>query len=250
VKLLDRLLAFALGAAVAAVVILAIAVWQANYPFGFATLKETEELRARIAVLDRALRESESKAKSDAERWERTAEARAAAARAAEEAARRAREFARQREEQARVKRAEEEAARQAELVRARETAARRAREDAQKAAARQAAADKSPEPPRTATVTRDDVYQQAVAMESGGKIREAIRVYRRAARAGSGKAAKRLGDIFACGGAGIPRDYPESLQWYDTAFRLGESVPTTVKRDGSSCLTPVTAPGKPLSDS
>ncbi len=76
-----------------------------------------------------------------------------------------------------------------------------------------------------------DTLYQQALAMESGGKANEAIRIYRRAARAGSGKAAKRLGEIYDKGAPGISRDYAESLQWYETARQLGETVETAGKR-------------------
>ncbi|MFY9314298.1 MAG: protein kinase [Burkholderiales bacterium] len=74
-------------------------------------------------------------------------------------------------------------------------------------------------------------LYQQALAMESGGDAKGAIRIYRRAARAGSGKAAKRLGEIFDRGVSGVPRDYAESLQWYETARQLGETVETAGKR-------------------
>ena len=76
-----------------------------------------------------------------------------------------------------------------------------------------------------------ETLYQQALAMESGGKANEAIRIYRRAARAGSGKAAKRLGEIYDKGAPGISRDYAESLQWYETARQLGETVETAGKR-------------------
>ena len=76
-----------------------------------------------------------------------------------------------------------------------------------------------------------DDLYQQALAMENGGNAKDAIRIYRRAARAGSGKAAKRLGEIYDRGVAGVPRDYAESLQWYETARQLGETVETAGKR-------------------
>jgi serine/threonine-protein kinase len=74
-------------------------------------------------------------------------------------------------------------------------------------------------------------LYQQALAMESGGDAKGAIRIYRRAARAGSGKAAKRLGEIFDRGVPGVSRDYAESLQWYETARQLGETVETAGKR-------------------
>ena len=67
--------------------------------------------------------------------------------------------------------------------------------------------------------------------MEDSGKAADAIRIYRRAARAGSGKAAKRLGEIFDKGVPGVPRDYAESLQWYETARQLGETVEVAGKR-------------------
>jgi len=223
VKFPEKFPAFALGAAVAVVVIFALATWQSNQPFGFATVKETEELRARIAALDRALRESESRARADAERWERTADARAAVA------------DAMLKDAQEKAKRAEE-----AELAKAREAVARNAREVAQKAAAagRQAAEKSNVELSQAETTPRvrntgatqndaEALYQQAIAMEGSGHARDAVRIYRRAARAGNGKAAKRLGDIYSCGIGGVARDQTESLQWYDLAFRLGEPVPT-----------------------
>jgi len=74
-------------------------------------------------------------------------------------------------------------------------------------------------------------MYQQALAMEAGGKAAEAVRIYRRAARAGHGKSAKRLGDIFDRGVPGVSRDYAESLQWYQTARDLGETVELSGKR-------------------
>ena len=74
-------------------------------------------------------------------------------------------------------------------------------------------------------------MYQQALAMEGSGKAADAVRIYRRAARAGHGKAAKRLGDIFDRGVPGVSRDYAESLQWYQTARDLGETVETAKAR-------------------
>ena len=74
-------------------------------------------------------------------------------------------------------------------------------------------------------------MYQQAQALESSGKASEAIRIYRRAARAGHGKSAKRLGEIYDRGVPGVSRDYAESLQWYETARQLGEAVEISGKR-------------------
>jgi serine/threonine-protein kinase len=85
--------------------------------------------------------------------------------------------------------------------------------------------------PEKPAAAEHETLFQQASAMEGQGNAKDAIRIYRRAARAGSGKAAKRLGEIFDRGVPGIPRDYAESLQWYETARQLGETVETAGKR-------------------
>jgi class 3 adenylate cyclase len=89
-------------------------------------------------------------------------------------------------------------------------------------------------------------LYQQAVAMEQDGKAAESVRIYRRAARAGSGKAAKRLGEIYDKGIPGVSRDYAESLQWYETARQLGENIETAGSRGGPEApvvKAPVRAP-------
>lgn len=79
-------------------------------------------------------------------------------------------------------------------------------------------------------------LYKQAYALDKAGNARDAIRIYRRAARAGSGAAAKRLGDVYRCGVNGVPRDYAESLQWYDAARRLGETIPPSQGQQAQSC--------------
>jgi serine/threonine-protein kinase len=71
-----------------------------------------------------------------------------------------------------------------------------------------------------------EGLLKQAEALEDQGKGKEAVKVYTRAARSGNGKAAKRLGEIYDKGLAGIPRDYAESLKWYNAARVLGEDVP------------------------
>jgi serine/threonine-protein kinase len=99
-------------------------------------------------------------------------------------------------------------------------------------AGAATASPETAPVSPAAKVQTEFDVlYRQALAMEQEGKAAEAIRVYRRAARAGSGAAAKRLGEIYDKGIAGVSRDYAESLQWYETARQLGEKVDTAGKR-------------------
>ena len=63
-----------------------------------------------------------------------------------------------------------------------------------------------------------DILYQQGLALEHNGKAADAIRIYRRAARAGHEKSARRLGEIFDKGAPGVPRDYAESIFWYKKA--------------------------------
>jgi serine/threonine-protein kinase len=75
-----------------------------------------------------------------------------------------------------------------------------------------------------------DALYQKAQSMEASDPS-GAIRIYRRAARDGSGKAAKRLGELFDKGAPGVTRDYQESLSWYSKARELGETVELSGKR-------------------
>ena len=63
-------------------------------------------------------------------------------------------------------------------------------------------------------------MFKRAQEMEKAGN-KDAVGVYRRAARAGSGPAAKRLGDIYSCGAPGIAPDRNEALNWYEVARKL-----------------------------
>lgn len=65
---------------------------------------------------------------------------------------------------------------------------------------------------------------------EGDRRLNEAARLYRDAANAGSGEAAKRLGDIYWRGGPGIERDLAESLRWYRVAEVHGEKVAQAVR--------------------
>jgi len=74
-------------------------------------------------------------------------------------------------------------------------------------------------------------LFAQAAALEQQGKGSDAVKLYVRAARSGNGKAAKRLGEIYDKGIAGVSRDYAESLKWYNAARVLGEEVPMAKSR-------------------
>jgi hypothetical protein len=75
------------------------------------------------------------------------------------------------------------------------------------------------------------DPMAEGRQLEADGKFREAVRVYRLAARKGNGAAAKRLGEIYDRGVPGVNRDLAESLQWYEAARLAGETVPTAKSR-------------------
>jgi serine/threonine-protein kinase len=51
------------------------------------------------------------------------------------------------------------------------------------------------------------------------------VRTYIQAARAGSGQAAKRLGDIYGKGAPGVDIDSTESIKWYNFARLRGVDV-------------------------
>ncbi len=107
--------------------------------------------------------------------------------------------------------------------------AQRMAREAAEKAAAAERAAKEAAEKAKTqvarAPSNVEALLQQATAKESEGDYRSAVKLYTQAARGGSGKAAKRLGDIYNTGAGSVSRDYAESLKWYNAARVLGEEV-------------------------
>ncbi len=77
-------------------------------------------------------------------------------------------------------------------------------------------------EPGKSASV----LLAEARSLDSQGKTREAVRLYKQAAAAGSGEAAKRLGNIFGKGEGAIGRDYGEQLRWNNKARELGVEVP------------------------
>src|SRR5687768_6950939 len=74
-------------------------------------------------------------------------------------------------------------------------------------------------------------LFDQASALEQEGKGNDAVKLYVRSARSGNGRAAKRLGEIYDKGLAGVSRDYAESLKWYNAARVLGEEVPMAKSR-------------------
>jgi NADH dehydrogenase [ubiquinone] 1 alpha subcomplex assembly factor 7 len=74
-------------------------------------------------------------------------------------------------------------------------------------------------------------LYKHAAALELQGKGKDAVKLYVRAARSGNGRAAKRLGEIYDKGVAGVSRDYAESRKWYKAARVLGEKVPMAKTR-------------------
>ncbi len=109
------------------------------------------------------------------------------------------------------------------------EKAAAEAKLAAEKASAERAAAEKAKLAAINAAPAApggEALLQQAEAAEQKGNGKDAVKLYTRAARSGNGKAAKRLGEIYDKGLAGIPRDYAESLKWYNAARVLGEEVP------------------------
>jgi serine/threonine protein kinase len=205
--------------------------------------KELAEARARAETEQRKMadatkaREAEAKRSADAARLaqekasasdrqadqkvaaERTASDKAAAARLAQEKA-------------AAEKAALERAAAAEKAAQERIAAAEKAAADAalRAAAAEKAAAEKT-KLAAAAPGGSEALFEQAAALEQQGKGNDAVKLYVRSARSGNGKAAKRLGDIFDKGLAGVSRDYAESLKWYNAARVLGEEVPLQKSR-------------------
>jgi serine/threonine-protein kinase len=196
-------------------------------------LKRQQELaQARVQAEAEAKREADTTKLREAEA-KKTADAAEAARRQAE--AKKQVEAKAAEERALSDKLAKERAAVEAERQRlaaekaAAERAAAEARAATEKAAAERAAAEKAKLAAVSAVPTApssDGLLKQAEGLEEQGNGKEAVKAYTRAARAGNGRAAKRLGEIYDKGLVGIPRDYAESLKWYNAARVLGEEVP------------------------
>jgi len=186
-----------------------------------AAKKSEEQKKTADAAADKAKREASVADKAKAEKM---AAASAAADRAA--ADKRAAELAREKaasdkaiaDAKAAVDKAKADAERQIAEAKA---ATEKARAEAEKAKTAVAVAPAGGEA----------LFEQAASLEQQGKGGDAVKVYVRAARSGSGKAAKRLGEIYDKGIAGVSRDYAESLKWYNAARVLGEEVPMAKSR-------------------
>ena len=74
-------------------------------------------------------------------------------------------------------------------------------------------------------------LFQQGKSAESSGNIKQAVRLYVRAVRAGEFEAAKALGDIFAEGKGDVTKDYAESLKYYAIAEKNGVKLERTSGR-------------------
>ena len=68
--------------------------------------------------------------------------------------------------------------------------------------------------------------FQQAKALEAGGNVKGAVRLYLRAVKEGDFNAAKALGDIYAEGKGDVGKDYADSLRYYQLAEKNGVEVP------------------------
>src|SRR5688500_9872465 len=205
--------------------------------------KELAEARARAEAEQRKMadttkaREAEAKRSADAARLaqekasasDRQADQKVAAERAASDKAAAARLA---QEKAAAEKAALERAAAAEKAAQERIAAAEKAAADAavRAAAAEKAAAEKT-KLAAAAPGGSEALFEQAAALEQQGKGNDAVKLYVRSARSGNGKAAKRLGDIFDKGLAGVSRDYAESLKWYNAARVLGEEVPLQKSR-------------------
>ncbi len=188
--------------------------------------KQSEVTRAREAD---AAKQKELAEKSRAEQAKLADAKKTAAEKAAQEKASAA-EAQRLAAERAAAEKASAEAKAAIAQAAAEKAAAEKAAAEA-RAATEKAKAEQAKVTVAAAPTSGDALFSQAASLEQEGKGREAVKMYTQAARAGSGKAAKRLGEIYDKGLVGISRDYAESLKWYNAARVLGEDVPMAKSR-------------------
>jgi TPR repeat protein len=76
-----------------------------------------------------------------------------------------------------------------------------------------------------TRPVNGPELFARARALESQGKVAEAVKLYIAAANTGDAAAAKKLGDIYSAGKGDVAQDSTASLSWYQRARLLGVQV-------------------------
>ena len=183
------------------------------------------------AAADKAVQEKQLAMKAAAEKAsaEKAARAKLAAEKAAAEKAMAAR-IAAERSTADRAA-AEKAAAEKAAAERAAAEKAAGEKAAAEKVIAEKAAAAKAavalaaPAAQGAPASSADALLKQATALEGEGKMADAVRLYIQAARAGSGQAAKKLGDIYNSGAPGVSPDSAESVKWYNLARARGVQV-------------------------
>lgn len=165
---------------------------------------ESTAAEARAMAADTKAMAADTKARVERAEAERAAAERAAAERAAAERA------------------AAEKAAAEAKEMWERAAAERVA---AERAAEERAAAGRQKSPlaaPAPAPWGGQALYEQALDLDSEGQHSDAARMYGRAARSGSGRAALRLAESYEA------RQDAASRRWYNVARILGEDVPSS----------------------
>jgi len=73
--------------------------------------------------------------------------------------------------------------------------------------------------------------YQEGRALEAKGEHHGALMALREAGESGHGLAQKRLGEIYDKGSPATPRDYQESLRWYEKARAQGVEMAKPLPR-------------------
>jgi TPR repeat protein len=68
--------------------------------------------------------------------------------------------------------------------------------------------------------------HYDGLLMENRGDDRGAYLAFREAAEGGYPPAQRKLGEIYDTGNAAVPRNYEESIRWYQKARDGGEQIP------------------------
>lgn len=79
------------------------------------------------------------------------------------------------------------------------------------------------------APMTRDSamrLHADGLAMERRHDDKGAFEAFLAAAEGGYAPSQRRLGEIYDHGNAAVPRDYEQSIQWYQKASDGGEDIP------------------------
>ncbi len=97
--------------------------------------------------------------------------------------------------------------------------------------------------PPQMSAASAMNRHAEGLALTHRGDDRRAFAAFLEAAESGYPPAQRRVAEILDSGNKAVPRDYEESIRWYEKARAGGEQLPSPHKEYPVPPMTPSILP-------